>query len=92
MTDASNRDAPTVVEGVSLVRRQVVGVLEGYGVQRVESRGQPFDPAKHEAVSVIAVDDPRQDRRVVEQLEPGYTMGDRLLRPAKVVVGRARYH
>jgi molecular chaperone GrpE len=87
-----NRDAPTVVEGVSLVRRQIVGVLEGYGVQRLESRGQPFDPAHHEAVSMIAVDDPRQDRKVVEQLEPGYMMGDRLLRPAKVVVGRARYH
>ena len=87
------QDAPTVVEGVRLVRRQIVGILEGYGVRRLEARGQPFDPAVHEAVTMVAVQDPRHDRLVVDQLEPGYTMGDRLLRPAKVVVGRAsRYH
>ena len=87
------REAPAVVEGVGLVRRQLVAILEGYGVRRLEARGQPFDPALHEAVSMAAVNDPRHDRVVVEQLEPGYLMGDRLLRPAKVVVGRAqRYH
>ena len=87
------REAPTVVEGVRLVRRQIVGILEGYGVRRLEARGQPFDPSVHEAVSMVAVNDPRHDRLVVDQLEPGYMMGDRLLRPAKVVVGRAtRYH
>lgn len=87
-----NRETPSVVEGVRLVRRQIAGVLEGYGMQRIEARGQRFDPALHEAVSMVAVEDPRHDRVVVEQLEPGYAMGERLLRPAKVVVGRARYH
>ena len=84
-----HRDAPAVVDGVRLVRRQLVGILERYGVRRLEARGQPFDPAVHEAVSMVAVPDPRHDRLVVEQLEPGYLMGDHLLRPAKVVVGRA---
>jgi molecular chaperone GrpE (heat shock protein) len=87
-----NHEAPTVVEGVHLVRRQLAQTLERYGVQRIEARGQPFDPQRHEAISVVVVDDPRHDRVVVDQLEPGYTMGKRLLRPAKVVVGRARYH
>jgi len=85
-------DAPSVVEGTYLVRRQLAGVLEAYGVKRIEARGQKFDPTIHEAVSVVAVDDPRHDRAVIDQLEPGYMMGERLLRPAKVVVGRARYH
>lgn len=85
-----HREAPSVVEGVRLVRRQIAGVLEGYGVQRIDARGQPFDPSVHEAVSVVPVD-PRSDRLVVDQLEPGYAMGNRLLRPAKVVVGRARF-
>lgn len=88
----ASREAPAVVDGVRLVRRQVLGVLEGYGVSRLDARGQVFDPAVHDAVSVIGVDDRRHDRRVIEQLEPGYVMGDRLLRPAKVVVGRARWH
>jgi molecular chaperone GrpE (heat shock protein) len=92
MAAQKNREAPSVVEGVHLVRRQIAGVLEGYGVQRIEARGQAFDPAKHEAVSMIAVDDPRHDRFVIDQLEPGYVMNGRLLRPAKVIVGRARYH
>jgi molecular chaperone GrpE (heat shock protein) len=87
-----NREAPTVVEGAYLVRRQIVGVLEGYGVKRIDARGQRFDPALHEAISMVHVDDPRHDRTVIDQLEPGYAMGDRLLRPARVVVGRARYH
>lgn len=87
-----NGEAPAVVEGARLVRRQLAGVLEGYGVQRIDARGQRFDPAIHEAVSVIMVDDPRHDHFVIDQLEPGYAMNDRLLRPAKVVVGRARFH
>jgi molecular chaperone GrpE len=86
-----NRESPAVVDGVRLVRRQLAGVLEGYGVLRIEARGQPFDPSIHEAVSMVAVDDRRHDRLVVDQLEPGYMMRERLLRPAKVVVGRARY-
>jgi molecular chaperone GrpE (heat shock protein) len=87
-----NREAPTIVEGAYLVRRQIVGVLEGYGVQRIDARGQRFDPALHEAISMVHVDEPRHDRTVIDQLEPGYAMGERLLRPAKVVVGRVRYH
>ena len=92
MVAHENGETPSVVEGVQLVRRQIAGVLEGYGMTRIDARGQRFDPTIHEAVSMVAVDDPRHDRVIVEQLEPGYAMGDRLLRPAKVVVGRARYH
>jgi molecular chaperone GrpE (heat shock protein) len=92
MVAQQNRETPSVVEGVRLVRRQIAGVLEGYGMQRIEARGTRFDPAMHEAVSMVAVDDPRHDRMVIDQLEPGYVMGERLLRPAKVIVGRARYH
>lgn len=83
-----NGDAPAVVEGVRLVRSRLEGVLRGYGVERVDAKGQIFDPVRHDAVSVVQVMDPREHGRVLEQLEPGYRFGDRLLRPAKVVVGR----
>ncbi|MBA3395222.1 MAG: nucleotide exchange factor GrpE [Deltaproteobacteria bacterium] len=82
-------DAQTVIEGVRLVRRQLEKVLAGYGVTRIQAKGHPFDPAVHEAVSVIAVREPRHHGIVIDQLEPGYRAGDRLLRAAKVVVGRA---
>jgi len=83
-----NRDAPAVVEGVRLVRSRLEGVLRGYGVERVDAKGQAFDPVRHDAVSVIPVADPRDHGRVLEQLEAGYRFGERWLRPAKVVVGR----
>ncbi|MBA3541211.1 MAG: nucleotide exchange factor GrpE [Deltaproteobacteria bacterium] len=87
--EARNRDASAVVEGVCLVRAQLEGVLRGYGVERIEAVGARFDPGVHDAISVVAVRDPARHGMVVDQIEPGYRLGDRLLRPAKVVVGRA---
>ncbi|MDB4960763.1 MAG: grpE 1 [Myxococcales bacterium] len=81
-------DAPAVVEGVQLVRAQLENVLRGYGAERIDAHGRLFDPAIHEAVSMIPVNDPRSHGAVIDQTEPGYRFGDRLLRPAKVVVGR----
>jgi molecular chaperone GrpE len=92
-TIAAAQAAPSVVDGVRLVRRQIVGVLEGFGVRRIEAMHQRFDPAIHEAISVAPVRDPRQDGLIIDQLEPGYAMGDKLLRAARVIVGRVqRFH
>lgn len=86
-------DAPSVVEGVVLVRQQFASVLERYGVQRIDARHQPFDPSQHEAVGTVPVSHPAAHNVVIDQVEAGYRFGDRLLRPAKVLVGRhARYH
>ena len=84
----AGRSDPAMLEGVRMVRQQLDGVLRGYGVERIESLGQRFDPAVHEAVGMIAVDDPQRDGIVVHQAEPGYRFGSRLLRPAKVSVGK----
>jgi molecular chaperone GrpE (heat shock protein) len=92
-TISAAQGAPSVIDGVRLVRRQIIGVLEGFGLRRLEALHQRFDPAIHEAISVAPVRDPRQDGLIVDQLEPGYAMGDKLLRAARVIVGRAqRYH
>lgn len=79
-----------VVEGVRMVRSQLVGVLEKYGLERFDVLGEPFDPRQHDAMSVTTVDNPALDGVVIDQWEPGYRIGDRLLRPARVVVGRLR--
>lgn len=90
----ANGDAPAVVEGVQLVRGQLDGLLAKYGVERIEAKHRPFDPSIHDALSVVAVNHPSAHGVVVDQIQPGYKFGDRLLRPAKVVVGRytPRYH
>lgn len=84
-----NRDAPAIIEGVQLVRSQLESVLRGYGAERIDvAREQRFDPKVHEAVSMITVGDPAAHGLVIAQTEPGYRFGNRLLRPAKVVVAR----
>lgn len=89
-----NGEAPSVVEGVRLVRSQLAGVLARYGVERIDAKHQRFDPRIHDAISIVPVSDPSAHEVVVDQIEPGYRFGDRLLRPAKVVVGRhtPRWH
>jgi molecular chaperone GrpE len=84
----ASRSDPAMLEGVRMVRHQLESVLRGYGVERIEALDQRFDPNLHEAIGVATVSDPRRHGMVVQQAEPGYRYGDRLLRPAKVSVGK----
>jgi molecular chaperone GrpE (heat shock protein) len=84
----AGRSDPALLEGVWMVRQQLEGVLRGYGVERIEALGQRFDPAIHEAIGMVSVDEPQHHGAVVHQAEPGYRMAGRLLRPAKVSVGK----
>jgi len=84
----ANRSDPVMLEGVTMVRQQLEGVLRGYGVERIEALGQRFDPALHEAIGMVAVAEPQRHGAVVHQAEPGYRFAGRLLRPAKVSVGK----
>jgi molecular chaperone GrpE len=77
-----------LLRGVELVRDQFLAKLEALGVRRVDALGQPFDATSHEAVSVAPVTDETQDGRVVAVTREGYAIGEELLRPASVVVGR----
>jgi molecular chaperone GrpE len=81
--------AESVVTGVELVRDQFLAKLASFGVTRFASQGQPFDAARHEAVSAAPVDDPALDETVVSVVTEGYTVGGELLRPARVVVGKS---
>jgi molecular chaperone GrpE len=71
------------IEGVRLVDRKFRTILEAQGLAPIKALGEPFDPNFHEAVR----QDKGKEGMVVEELQKGYMMHDRLLRPAKVVVG-----
>lgn len=74
-----------VIDGVRAVRDQAVAVLADLGFPRQDDVGQPFDPARHEAVGTVSdVDAP--PGTVVAVVRPGYGAGERQLRPAAVVV------
>ena len=78
----------SLLTGVELVRDQFLAKLAAFGVSRFASQGQPFDAGRHEAVSMVEVDDPALGETVVTVLTEGYTIGDELMRPARVVVGK----
>jgi molecular chaperone GrpE len=80
---------PALIEGFDLVRSRLERVLQGYGLERIASVGERFDPAVHDAIGVVQVDNPRDEGVVIDELERGYRAGGRVLRPARVRVGAA---
>jgi molecular chaperone GrpE len=85
---ASQSGSNPIIEGVQLVLRQFLTAFERLDVMPVEAAGQPFDPNLHEAISQQESDAP--PGTVVQVLQRGYKSGDRLLRPALVVVAKSR--
>jgi len=78
-----------LIEGVRATERVLMHTLERFGIRKIEALGAPFDPNLHEAV--MEVDDPEHEPgTVVRVVEDGYTIHDRLLRPARVFVAKRR--
>jgi molecular chaperone GrpE len=71
------------VEGVRAIQRKLKGALEASGVSEIHAEGQEFDPNIHEAISQA----PGPHNRVVAEVQRGYKLGNRVIRPAMVVVG-----
>lgn len=71
------------VEGIRLIERKLVAGLESNGLTRIEALGQPFDPNVHEAVRQGS----GEEGIVVEEVQKGFILHDRIIRPAQVVVG-----
>ena len=80
-------DPASIVEGVRAVRDQAVSVLTRLGFDRRDEVGVPFDPSKHEVLSVVEEPD-SEPGTVVQVLRPGYGDADRQLRPVAVAVSR----
>jgi molecular chaperone GrpE len=84
------RDGPCY-EGLRAVLAQIDSVLDRQGAQRIGAPGDHFDPERHEAVAVRATSE-LPDRTIVEVQRSGFAQGDRVIRPAQVVVARAPEH
>ena len=72
-------------QGVEMTLRQLGGLLHRHGVEPVEAAGQPFDPHRHEAVAT-GHDLSQPDHCVLEVVQRGYCRGDKVFRPARVIV------
>ena len=77
----------TWIDGIWLIYRKFQAVLENAGVQEIAAEGQPFDPKVHEAISEA----PGDDGKVVSVVQKGYALGERVIRPAMVIVGKESF-
>jgi len=75
-------------EGVSLVYQKMKSTLEQLGVKPMDSNGEAFNPEYHEAITEIPAPTPEMQGKIVDTVEKGYFIQDKILRFAKVVVGK----
>lgn len=80
-------EGAALMEGVRATERMLNQIFERFGVRRIPTEDAAFDPNLHEAVMQVS-DETRPSDSVVQNLEEGYTIRDRLLRPARVVVSK----
>ena len=89
LTVPEDGSAKDVLVGVGMVRRQFLSTLEELGVRIIPTEGASFDPALHDAVETVPVEDPDLDGRILEELTRGYRTDERVLRASRVTVGKA---
>jgi molecular chaperone GrpE len=78
----------TWVDGILLIHRKLRAVLESQGLTEIEAIGKPFEPSLHEAVAQVE----GKEGTVINEVQKGYKLKDKLLRPALVVVGKGKEH
>jgi molecular chaperone GrpE len=86
---SNDKALQALTEGVELTLKGLQNALGKAGVEEIKAEGEPFDPSFHEAVSQIE-DDHVEAGRVVQEIQKGYTLNKRLLRPAMVVVNKGK--
>ena len=84
--EASNASVHDVIEGIHMVERSLLQELERTGFERVGTLGEPFDPNHHEAIATQPATDEAPAGTVGTLVQPGYRLGNVLLRPARVIV------
>ncbi|MBI3791393.1 MAG: nucleotide exchange factor GrpE [Gemmatimonadetes bacterium] len=84
--DPATVDAGTVVAGAEMVEKKLLKSLAGHGLEIVNPLEHPFDPALHEALTMMPAESPELDHVIAQVFQVGYVFNGQLLRPARVVV------
>jgi molecular chaperone GrpE len=80
-------DSDASKEGIQLIMNKLMGYLKTKGLERIEAKGETFDTELHEAVTLFPTPDENLKGKVIDVVQTGYTMGGKVLRYAKVIVG-----
>ena len=83
-----SEDVVAIKEGFSLIYNKYRGILNTKGLKPMESKGEVFDPEVHEAVANMPTEDKELKGKIIDDLEKGYFLNEKVLRYAKVVVGQ----
>jgi molecular chaperone GrpE len=83
-----NQSAEAMKSGVELTLRQLAGAFEKSGLTEIHPLEEKFDPHRHQAISQVEADG--EPNRVIQVLQKGYALGERIVRPALVIVSKAR--
>lgn len=83
-----NQDYNTLKEGVDLIVKKLYKVLGEQGLTVIDTEGQPFDTDYYEAVALVPVEDDAQKGKIIDCVQTGYKLNDKVIRHAKVVVGQ----
>ena len=81
-------EVAAVKEGVDLISNKLRNVLEGKGLKPMETKGEEFNPDFHEAITEIPAPSDDMKGKVLDEIEKGYTLNDKIIRYAKVVVAK----
>ena len=83
----SSTEKSQLRSGIELINKQLHDALEKLGLKQIPAKGEPFDPRFHEAIEMVDTNEV-EDQHVIDELQRGYKLKDRLLRPAMVRVAR----
>lgn len=86
------RDFDRMMEGVELIRKQLLSALGKFGVAPIESLNQPFDPSLHQSIGQIEVEEgsDAEENQVIGETQKGYHLNDRVLRPSLVMIAKKK--
>jgi len=85
---AENPSVPSMKSGVEITLKQLVAVFERFRLSEINPQGQKFDPHRHQAIGTV--DSDAEPNTVVQVLQKGYLLHDRVIRPALVMVAKSR--
>jgi len=74
-------------QGIEHIYAQLIGVLESHGLSIIESKGKKFNPKEHRAIGSVEVDSEDKDNIILEELQRGYRLGGKVVRPSQVKIG-----
>lgn len=85
--ETSNDVSKAAIEGMELIYKKLYSILEKNGLKPMNAQGQAFDPELHEAITQFSAPSPDMVGKVIDEVEKGYLLNDKVIRFAKVVVG-----